>query len=92
MYGSVFYQDGDLDGEILGRASSEQTSQACAGDNICQIESFEGSGQGYGANIGLEYEVTSWFVVAGEVVYHHAKWFDRTNSETAANVNLEFRF
>ncbi|MEO2267424.1 outer membrane beta-barrel protein [Pseudoalteromonas sp. YIC-656] len=92
MYGGLFYQDGDVEGEIRSALSTEVSPQRCTESDICQIEYFGGDGKGYGANLGLEYEFTSWFVVAAEVVYHHAKWFDRTNSETAANLNLEFRF
>jgi hypothetical protein len=45
-----------------------------------------------GVSIALEYAFTHWFAITGEAVYKSMNWFDRSESETAANVNFEFRF
>lgn len=92
LYGSLFYQDGDIKGEIRARAIRNVPTDECPEGQKCVVEYINSDGKAYGLNLGLEYEIKRWFVVTGEVVYHHAKWFERSNGETAANVNLEFRF
>ncbi len=88
----MFYQDGDIKGEVRATARRNVPADECPQDTVCVIEYLQSEGKGYGVNLGLEYEVKPWFVVVGEVVYHHANWFERSNNETAANVNFEFRF
>ena len=92
LYGSVFYQDGDIKGKIYLTPKEFLSYDQCTPSSGCSIERFGGSGKGYGANLGLEYEILPWLVFAGEVVHHNAKWFNRSNNESAANIGLEFRF
>ncbi|MFY8352302.1 hypothetical protein AAEU29_17305 [Pseudoalteromonas sp. SSM20] len=97
MYGSVFYQDGDIDGkyyllESYDDVNHEQVNQGCGYDKTCVGARFSDTGKAYGASLALEYEFLTWLVLTGEIVHHRADWFNRSNNETGANVNLEFRF
>ena len=92
LYGSVFYQEGDIKGKIYLTPPSLNAYEECNASTNCSIEQFGGSGKSYGANLGLEYEILPWLVIAGEVVHHKAKWFKRSNAESAVNAGVEFRF
>lgn len=97
MYGSVFYQDGDIDGkyyltESYDDVNNEQINPGCGYDRTCVGSHFTDKGKAYGASLALEYEFLTWLVLTGELVHHKADWFNRSNNETGANVNLEFRF
>jgi len=58
----------------------------------CLDFSADYDGHNAGVSIALEYAFTHWFAITGEAVYKSMNWFDRSESETAANVNFEFRF
>lgn len=92
LYGSVFYQEGDIKGKIYLTPRSVYSYEECTPSTNCSIEQFGGSGKSYGANLGLEYEILPWLVIAAEAVHHKAKWFKRSNDESAVNVGVEFRF
>ena len=97
LYGSVFYQNGDVDGtyyllEGYDSVHNETTHVGCGRDKTCIKGNFSDKGRAYGVSLALEYELLTWLALTGEVVHHRADWFERTNNETAANLNVEFRF
>jgi hypothetical protein len=97
LYGSVFYQKGDVDGqyelrEYVDPDTDIKLNEGCGIEIDCITSQFDDDGYGYGVNLAFEYEVWSWFAITGELVYHNANWFNRSQSETASNVSLEFRF
>ena len=91
LYGSLFYQDGDVRGQTYITPRDIENYSLCDDNDPCIIEYFNSDGKAYGANLGLEYEIKPWFVISGELVHHKAQWFDRNSSQTGANVNFEFR-
>jgi hypothetical protein len=97
IYGSVFFQKGDVEGsykliEYYDSAIDMTVNEGCGISRDCFTTGISDNGHAYGANLALEYEIWRWFAITGEVVYHKANWFDRSNAETTGNVNLEFRF
>lgn len=97
LYGSVFYQNGDVDGKyyLFEHYDVEQNvtiNEGCGWNKTCVASYFSDKGNAYGLSLALEYEVLTWLAVTGEVVHHRAEWFERTNNETGAHFNVEFRF
>ncbi len=96
-YGSVFYQNGKIDGtyyltERYDADVGDYIDHGCDIERRCVSSHFSDNGDAFGVSLTMEYEISRWLVVSGEVVYHQANWFNRNNSETGANVNLEFVF
>lgn len=92
LYGSLFYQDGDVSGKTYITPRDIENYSLCDENDPCVIEYFNSDGKAYGANLGLEYQIKPWFVISGELVHHKARWFNRNSNQTGANVNFEFRF
>ncbi|MDK9682297.1 hypothetical protein [Pseudoalteromonas shioyasakiensis] len=98
LYGSIFYQKGTIDvdytqmyyrteeGDVFLSGACSDTPEQCLDF------SADYDGHNAGVSIALEYAFTHWFAITGEAVYKSMNWFDRSESETAANVNFEFRF
>lgn len=97
IYGSLYYQSGELSGSNYLREYTSSTGEVinpgCTGRVAnCIVSTFEEDGDNIGANVALEYSWTNWLAITGEVAVNKAEWFDRDNTQTAANVNIEFRF
>ncbi|MEC4087589.1 hypothetical protein [Pseudoalteromonas rubra] len=85
LYGSVFYQDGDIDGRYYIPNSSTCKTK-------CKTDPINSDGKNYGVSLALEYTFTRNLFGTLEVTQHHADWFNRSQSKSTANFNLGYRF
>ena len=53
---------------------------------------FTDDGYGIGLSLAVEYQLFTWLAITGELVHHKNEWFNKNNSETGINANVEFRF
>lgn len=85
LYGSVFYQDGEIDGRYYIKDPGLCTTG-------CKTDPIHSDGKNYGVSVALEYAFTRNVFGTLEATLHQADWFDRTKSESSANLNVGYRF
>ncbi|QTL35462.1 hypothetical protein [Pseudoalteromonas viridis] len=85
LYGSVFYQNGEIDGHYYIPDYSSCT-------RTCKTDPINSDGNNYGVSLALEYAFTRHLFGTLEVTRHHADWFNRTQSKSTANINIGYRF
>ncbi|MDK1288685.1 hypothetical protein [Pseudoalteromonas umbrosa] len=89
LYGSVFYQTGDIDGTYY-RTTYEGCNEQHAAE--CALSHFSDDGSAYGLSLSLEYAFTKRFLGSLEVVHSRSNWFNRNEDDTLINGNIIYQF
>ncbi|MCF6439996.1 hypothetical protein L1077_11180 [Pseudoalteromonas luteoviolacea] len=86
LYGSIFYQTGDIDGAYYNTRCKDNYAPECAQSY------FIDDGSAFGLSISLEYAFTKYFLGSIEAVHSRSNWFNRNEDDTLVNGKLTFQF
>ncbi|ESP92661.1 MULTISPECIES: hypothetical protein [Pseudoalteromonas] len=89
LYGSIFYQTGEIDGTYY-----RSTFGGCAERHApeCAQSTFSDDGSAYGLSVSFEYAFTKSFLGSLELVHSRSNWFNRNEDDTLVNGNLIYQF
>ncbi|KZN65927.1 hypothetical protein N473_10185 [Pseudoalteromonas luteoviolacea CPMOR-1] len=89
LYGSVFYQTGEIDGTYY-RTTYNGCGEQYAAE--CTLNHFSDDGSAFGVSLSLEYAFTKSFLGSFEVVHSRSNWFNRNEDDTLVNGNFIYQF
>ncbi|KZN52096.1 hypothetical protein [Pseudoalteromonas luteoviolacea] len=85
IYGSAFYQFGEIDGAFYNSCSGPHTPE-------CAQNHFSDDGSAYGLSVAVEYALTRYFLYSMEVSHSRFNWFNRNENDTLVNGNFIYQF
>ncbi|AOT06915.1 hypothetical protein [Pseudoalteromonas luteoviolacea] len=89
VYGSVFYQFGEIDGAYYS-TYIEGCGESRAPE--CVQSRFSDDGSAYGLSLSVEYAITKHFLYSLEVSHSRTNWFNRNENDTLVNGNITYQF
>ncbi|KID55079.1 hypothetical protein JF50_25050 [Pseudoalteromonas luteoviolacea] len=89
IYGSAFYQFGDIDG-----AYYRTNLKGCIESRVpeCVLSHFSDDGSAYGLSVSVEYAITQSLLYSIEVSHSRTNWFNRNENDTLVNGNITYQF
>ncbi|WP_125779151.1 hypothetical protein [Pseudoalteromonas rubra] len=87
IYGSLFYQHGNLDISYNPEHHRSHCQPACLTGTL-----YEQTSSNYGLSLSTEYQPFQYVFVTLEGTYLHADWYNRDKSELALNAALTVQF